>query len=72
MLRFISSALLCASTISAPIALQAGGLEGSIFAIEQYRSVAPPSDWQQAKAVTSASRIAKARNGAIAKAGIGQ
>ena len=39
MLRFISSALLCASTISAPIALQAGGLEGSIFAIEQYRSV---------------------------------
>ena len=39
MLRFISSALLCASTISAPIALQAGGLEGSIFAIEQYRSI---------------------------------
>jgi len=39
MLRFISSALLCASTISAPIALQAGGLEGSIFAIERYRSI---------------------------------
>ena len=39
MLRFISSALLCASTISAPIALQAGRLEGSIFAIEQYRSI---------------------------------
>ena len=39
MLRFISSALLCASTISAPIALQAGGLEGSIFAIERYRYI---------------------------------
>ena len=39
MLRFISSALLCASTISAPIALQAGELEGSIFAIERYRYI---------------------------------
>jgi len=39
MLRFIGSALLSASTISAPIALQAGGLEGSIFAIERYRSM---------------------------------
>ena len=39
MLQFIRSALLCASAISAPIALQAGELEGSIFAIEQYRSI---------------------------------
>jgi len=39
MLRFISSALLCASTISAPIALQADGFDGSIFAIERYHSI---------------------------------
>ena len=39
MLRFISSALLCASAVSAPITLQAGGLEGSIFAIERYRYI---------------------------------
>ena len=39
MLRIISSSLLCASSISAPITLQADGLQGSIFAIEQYRSI---------------------------------
>ena len=39
MLRFISSTFLCASIMGAPAALQASGLEGSIFAIERYRSI---------------------------------
>jgi hypothetical protein len=38
MLRFISTALLSASTISAATALKAEDFDGSIFAIEQYRS----------------------------------
>lgn len=38
MLRFVGSTCLVASFMSAPVSLQAADFEGSIFAIEQYRS----------------------------------